>query len=299
MLKQPQNKIASPLSRKATLVAVVISQWTARRLDRKVTKKVNEEHGADDNAGRYNKLLIETKRMEKINSIVSKARKLHYGLTKPWCDEGMRILPNVLHSEFADQFRVLKREFEIAADEFCRDYPMFVEERKIKLARLFNKKDYPDVREIRSKFRLETKVFPVPEADDFRSDVLDADTIEDIKRELAETQNSVLDGAMADTKKQLVEVIGHMSEKLAAYGKKTGERNFFTDSLVSNIRELAELHRHAFNFNDDPKYDALLKRILDELCTEEPKTLRDDAKVRATVKKSADRILKDVESLLG
>src|SRR4051794_29672871 len=151
-----QTKIASPLSRKATLVAVVISQWTARKLDKRVTDKVNQEHGAHKDAGRYNKLLIEAKRMEKINGIVSKARRLHYTMTKPWCDEGMRILPNVLHGKFADEFRVLKREFEVAADEFCRDYPLFVEERKRALVKLFNADDYPAVSEIRSKFKLDT-----------------------------------------------------------------------------------------------------------------------------------------------
>jgi Protein of unknown function (DUF3150) len=242
--------------------------------------------------------LIEAKRMEKINTIVSKARTLHYTMTKPWCDEGMRILPNVLHAKFADEFRVLKREFEQAADEFCRDYPRFVEERKRALVNLFDSKDYPSADEIRSKFKLETKVFPVPEADDFRSDVLDADTIEDIKREIAETSDKVLDGAMADTKESLVKVIGHMSEKLASYKSKKGERNFFTDSLVSNVRELAEL-LPAFNFNNDPAFDELAKRIQRELCTEEPKTLRENDGVRASVKKSADAILKDVESLLG
>jgi hypothetical protein len=295
------KKIASPLSRKATLVAVVISQWTARKIDKKATDKVNRDHDAARDAGRYNKLLIETKRLEKLTTCVSKARSLHYSMTKPWCDEGMRILPNVLHAKFADEFRVLKREFEAAADDFCRDYPRFVEERRRALGKLFNADDYPDVAEIRSKFRLETKVFPVPEADDFRSDVLDHDTIEDIKRELNETSDKVLIDAMADTKTSLVKVIGHMSEKLAAYkngGRGGKTEGVFRDSLVENVRELAEL-LPAFNLTNDPVFDELAKRIQRELCVEEAKTLRENDDVRASVKKSADAILKDVESLLG
>ena len=65
------HKIASPLSRKATLVSVNISQWTARKLDRKVTERSHRAHGAPESAGRYNKLLIEAKRLEAINSAVS------------------------------------------------------------------------------------------------------------------------------------------------------------------------------------------------------------------------------------
>src|SRR5262245_51537705 len=94
--------IASPLSRKATLIAVEFSQWTARKLDKKVTDKVNREHGAAADAGNYRKLLIEAKRLEAINSVVSRARRLHASLTKPW-SEGVGILPNALHEKFATE----------------------------------------------------------------------------------------------------------------------------------------------------------------------------------------------------
>ena len=95
-----------------------------------------------------------------------------------------------MHEKFATEFRKLKREFDQAVDEFCAGYPEFVEERKKALNGLFNAADYPHPREIRSKFKLATKTFPVPDADDFRSDVLDADTVEDIRRELVETSDS-------------------------------------------------------------------------------------------------------------
>jgi hypothetical protein len=106
---------------------------------------------------------------------------------------------------------------------------------------------------------------------------------------------------MLDTKTSLVKVISHMSEKLAAYkngghGKKT--EGVFRDSLVENVRELAEL-LPAFNLTNDPAFDELAKRIQRELCVENADTLRKDDDVRASVQKSADDILKDVESLLG
>lgn len=291
-------KIASPLSRKATLVSVNISMWTARKFDRKVTEQVNREHGAVADAGRFNKLLIEAKRLEAINSLVSQARKLHHTMTKPWCDEGLRILPNALHMKFAEEFRKLKREFDVAADAFCREYPTFVEERKRALNGLFNESDYPAADMIRDKFKLEHKTFPVPDADDFRSDVLDQDTIEDIRRELEATSESVLEGAMKDTAEKIGEVVGRMAEKLKSYGTADGKKNFFTGSLVDNVRELADL-LPAFNLTNDPNLDAIAGRIKRELCVEDAKELRENEVARATVQKSADSILKDVESLLG
>jgi hypothetical protein len=293
------TKLASPLSRKATLVSMQISQWTARKLDRRVTDEVNRSHGAAKDAGRYNKLLIEAKRLEKINSLVSAARTLHYTLTKPWAEEGLRILPNVLHEKFADGFRKIKREFDQAADEFCVEFPTYVEERMRALNGLFNESDYPKAAEIRSKFRLETKTFPVPDADDFRSDVLDQDTIEDIKRELTDTSAQVLDGAMQDTVKQIAEVVSHMAVKLKEYKSvNDGKRHFFANTLVENVRELADL-LPAFNLTNDPTLDQLGARIRRELCVEDAKTLRENDAARESVQKSADDILKDVSALLG
>ena len=293
------KKIASPLSRKATLVSVDISQWTARKMDKKVTAKVTRDHGASDDAGRFNKQLITAKRLEAINSIVARARKLHYALTKPWCDEGVRILPNVLHEKFAAEFRKLQREFDAAVDEFVAGYPDFITESKKTLNGMFEKSDYPDPAMIRSKFKLKTKTFPVPDADDFRSDVLDADTVEDIRQELAETSTTVTAEAMQHTAAQITDVVGHMAKKLGEFKKKGAKsRSFFSHTLVDNVRELAEL-LPAFNLDNDPALEAITDRIKTELCAEDAKTLREDDKVRKSVAKSADDILKDVSSLLG
>lgn len=298
MLARTKKPIASPLSRKATLVSVIISQWTARKLDKRVTDKVNREHGAAKDAGRYNKLLIEAQRLAKINGYVSQARHLHYALTKPWCDEGLRILPNVLHEKFAAKFREIKRGFDQAVAEFERDYPQFVEERKRALNGLFNEADYPPAEQIASKFKLDTKTFPVPDADDFRSDVLDKDTVEDIRRELADTSETVLNDAMKHSVDEIVKVVGHMSEKLKGGVGPKGQRTFFTASLVENVRELADL-LPAFNLTNDPAFAAMADRIQRELCAEDAKTLRENDKVREVVQKSADDILKDVSALLG
>jgi hypothetical protein len=291
----PSKKVASPLSRKAVLVAVNISQWTARKLDRRVTEETNRKYHAAEDAGRYNKLLIEAKRLAKINSLVSSARILHYSLTRPWADEGPRILPNKLYEKFAKEFRELKREFDKAADEFCRDYPQYVTERAKKLNGLFDKNDYPKASEIRSKFRLDLTILPFPDAADFRSD-LDDDTVDDIRREIAETSERVVDDAMKHTARQIVDTVGHMAEKLKEYkSEKTGikGRKFFLDSLVDNVRELADL-LPAFNLTDDPKLAKITQRIAKELCAEDAKELRENDKARTAVLKSADDIVAEV-----
>ena len=295
------TKLTTPLSRKAVLVSVNISQWTARKLDKRVTDEVNAKHNASKDAGRYNKLLIAAEHLAELTAMVSKARALHYKMTQPWADEGPRILPNALYAKFSDEFRTMKREFAVAADAFCRSYPQFVEERKRALNGLFNAADYPAAEDIRSKFNLDLTVLPFPDAADFRSE-LDDDTVAEIKASLEITTSNVIDNAMKHTVEQIVATVGHMAKKLAEFkpsnGKGEKAEGIFRDSLVENVRELAEL-LPAFNLTGDPVIAEVAKRIKSELCVEDAADLRENDQARAAVQKSADEIVAAVSGLFG
>lgn len=285
----------SPLSRKAVLVSVNISSWTARKLDKKVTDETNHKYRATKDAGRYNKLLIAAQHLADIVGAASKARHMHYRMTQPWVDEGPRILANALYAKFSNEFRLLKREFNEAADRFAADYPSFVEERRRELNGLFNAADYPSADTIRSKFRFELTILPFPDSTDFRSD-LDEDTVAEIRQQLEETTRDAVSKAMEHTGQRIIETVGRMAEKLREY--KTTEGKCFRDSLVENVRELHEL-LPAFNLTSDKKLTAITNRIAKELCVEEAATLREDDNVRAVVQKSADEIVAAVSTLFG
>lgn len=290
-------KVKSPLSRRAMLVSVNVSMWTARKLDRKITKETIDRYNAKSDAVRTNKLLIEKSRMEKLTALVSEARALFYHYTKPWMAEGTGILPNENFMEFEEKWRDIERRFDIEADAFARGFAKFIEERKVALNGLFNSADYPDPKEIRSKFRMERKIMPLPDVKDFRAD-LDPDVAADIRREIEIQMTSVTSDAMKHTARQVVEAVGHMATKLGEYKSDPNKRTFFADSLVDNIRDLAKL-LPAFNFTDDPKLTAITDRIVKELCVEDADTLRKNDDARKVVAKSAEEIVKEVEHLFG
>lgn len=299
MLTKSQTKIASPLSRKAVLLAINISAPSFRKLDRKVTDEVNRKHNADADAGRYNKLLIEAKRLEDINNAVSRARALHYEMTRPWTDKGLRILPNVLYQQFTAEFNAIKRDFDKATKEFCRDYPAAIQERRKALGSLFNEADYPSPHGIEAKFKMETRFSPLlDDVADFRAD-LDEDTLNDIRDEMARSSGAALDDAMRSTGDEIIEKVGYMSKRLKEVAEvEPGKKKFFFDSLVENVRDLAKL-LPAFNFNNDPKLTHIIDRINTELCVEDAADLRKNAKARDQVRKSADQIVAEVEKFFG
>ena len=189
-------------------------------------------------------------------------------------------------------------------DRFVAGYPTFVEQRKVALNGAFKASDYPDVSEVRRKFRLELTVLPFPEASDFRSD-LDDDVVAQIKDDITATSESVVNEAMKHTFSQITDLVGHMAKKLHEHNeeiekpKKKGEkRKFFMDSLVENVRDLAKL-LPAFNLTNDPRLTKITDRIVKELCVEDAQDLRDYEHARDAVAKSADEIVAEVEKFFG
>jgi hypothetical protein len=290
------------LSKKAVLVALNISQWSARRLDKKITEETNREHGATQDAGRYNKLLLRKERIEPIQTIVGRARGLHLEMTQPWTDMGPRLLPSVLVIDYQNKMRALRHEFENAVEHFCMSYPVAVEERRQELNGMFRKDDYPSVREIRGRFGFSVEMFNVPDASDFRV-AIGEEHVADLRQQIEESTRRCLAGAMRDVRERILETVGHMASKLRAYKpadpeNETKAEGVFRDSLVENVRELAEL-LPAFNLTDDAALAAIIAKMKAKLCEHDADELRENDSARRDVAKAADDILRDVQAFMA
>ena len=113
----------SLLSQKAVLASLSISQWSARKLDKKATEEIHARNHAEPHAGRYNKLLITREGLQKVQHAAGEARTFQYAMTQPWMDDGARLLPSALFIDYANRIRDLKAEFHHADDEFASVFP--------------------------------------------------------------------------------------------------------------------------------------------------------------------------------
>jgi len=288
------------LSQKAVLASVNITQWSAHRLDRKVTDETNQRHGASADAGRFNKLLIARDGLANITKAAGAARTLHYEMTQPWLDDGARILPSALYMEYHFMMDALRTEFERAADEFERQYPVYVKDAKRRLNGMFKAEDYPAHTDIRSRFTFDLKILPCPDASDFRVDIA-AEHAADIRRDIERRMKQALDEAMGDTVNRIVETVGRMAERLRAFRPATDEHRaegVFRDSLVDNVRELARL-LPAFNLTDSEALADITRCIEHELCADAAQTLRDSPELRESVAARAESIVADVTAFMA
>lgn len=281
----------SNLAEKAMLVRLSISQWTARKYDRKVSNDVATMHSAAADAGRYNKLLIAEDAIKEINKLVSEARNYHYTNTLPWHDDGARILPAKNFMQYSSEMRKRRGSFEKAVGSFLANYDTYVETAKARLGGMFKAEDYPDMDRLQTKYGFDVAIEPIPVASDFRVS-LQSEDVESIQRSIEDRMVSAQRIAMNDLWNRIHTSVSHMADKLGSSDA------IFRDSLVGNLDELVDLLPR-LNINEDVDLDQVRQDIARRLCKHSPDTLRQDNRVRKEVAKSAQDILKKMSGYIG
>ena len=267
----------------AMIVRLSISQWTARRFDKRVSQKIAADYAVYAEVGRYNNVLIAKEAIQIITQAVSAIRSFHYDNTLPWDDGGGRILPSKNFLTYSKEMRKFKQRFDDAVVEFIGNYDEYRDEARKRLNGMFREADYPGRREIGRKFGFSTDIDPVPSAEDFRVTLQSKDATR-IKKQLEARINKRVVEATKDLFIRLSEVVERFAEKLA------DKDAIFRDSLVENVVELVNL-LPKLNVANDSELEKLRKEVQKKVCAFEPDTLRKDDKVRSKAADDAQAIL--------
>lgn len=274
------------LQESAMLITLNISQWTARKFDKKASAEVEKSHGAKD-AGRFNKMLIGKEALETINKIATSARDYHYKMTLPWGDNGDRLLPASVFMDYRDAVSGFKGDFGSAVTKFVRDYPDYRDQARKRLGTMYDALDYPPVEEVGKRFRIETHVTPIPTEHDFRVQ-LNESYVKEIQRDLRASMEARQTEAIKDCWVRLREKVERIHERLS------DEDKVFRDSLIDNTRDLVNLLPR-LNIMNDPDLDAMASEVGQMLV--DPGRLRNDKGLRNETADKAAEILKRLPKL--
>jgi hypothetical protein len=290
------------LAHKALLANLSMSSWGIRRKEDAVADEVLTRNEAQKEFGLFTKRLLNKSAMKALRQVRHSARAYHHMHTAPWMNDGTRILPTALYPEYTKQMGTYKDEFDTAVKEFIKSYPGYIEQAKKELGKLFREADYPSAASLKAKFQFDIIICNCPDSSDFRANLDDHD-LKQIKANWDKRLGGQLDAAVKDVGQRLAEVVQHMVDRLKAYkpgdkAKNKKAEGLFRDSLVSNIRELADLIP-AFNMADDPKLAAIHKAVIEKLCEHDADALREDDNARKVVAKSADAILKQINAFIA
>lgn len=270
------------LSDKSLLASLNISQWAARKLDKRETQQLAAKHGTAEGVARVNKALLPgAAALDKVHKKTGEIRTFFYEQTLPWGMEGSRILPSANYMTFVQTMRTKILEWENLYADFKREYPALQAQARIDLNGLYRDEDYPDVSEMDRKFRADLTFFPVPDAGDFRVE-LSNDELARIQQDVTERIEAAQAVAMRECWSRLHDVVKHAHEKLA------DPKAIFRDSLVENAKQLCALLPR-LNLTNDPNLERMRQDLEGSLCSHTPEVLRLSGVTRAeTASKMSD-----------
>lgn len=279
------------LNDRALLVSLSISQWTARKLDKKATKEVADINRASTSAGRYNKSLLPLNDLlANVHQKTGVIREKFAKNTLPWGIDGTRILPSANYLTFMQDFRKEKGEWQSLVQNFLDNYEDLVDEAKRWLGDLYDEKDYPARNKIVEKFNMDMAILPVP-TNDFRVE-LSSDELSRLQEEMEGRMATVQQEAMMDAWGRLYKHVQHIAEKLA------DPKGIFRDSMVENAQETCDLLTR-LNIADDPNLEAMRREVEAKLVSHHPDSLRNDPDLRQDTAEEARKIMDLMGSFMG
>jgi hypothetical protein len=278
------------LNDRALLVQLSISQWTARKYDKKATRQVADANGTTMDAGRYNKALLPMNDLlDHVHKKTTHIRQKFYDNTLPWGIEGTMMLPTANYLSFMSEFRKERDDWNSLVNNFVGNYDSMVRDAQRILGSLYDPADYPSSVDIRNKFNMDMAVFPVPSTD-FRVSIGSAELSriqQDVERRVQEAQSK----AMTEVWQRLYDRVKHMAEKLA------DPKAIFRDSMLENTREICALLPR-LNFSDDPHLEAMRQQVEASLI-KHPDALRNDPDLRRDTAAEAKKIMDAMSVFMG
>jgi hypothetical protein len=276
------------LAERAVLMRMSAGLPGKNRTDKKLTESVKANHSLGVKSGRWVKVKYPEWALEPLENLVTEARAFHAKVTLPF-DAGIGILSAALIQEYGDRMRTFKGQFDhLVQSHFVPRYPEMVEWARAEHNGTFDPSDYPAVETLLDSFYFRTEPLPVPDAAHFEG------TMSSLLGVDAEGVNIRVQDAMQEAQRELmarmIEPVRAMAVKLAEQPKAGKDDICFRDSLIGNIREIAELVPK-LNIGGDAAIDQFAADML-ALARYVPEVLRTDKAIRNEAQKLADATMK-------
>ena len=287
------NNVPS-ISSSSMMVELSISTWTGRKLDKRASKDVTINNNADTGIANVNKKLLgNCQELTAVQKFVANVRNIHYSMTMPWSDTGLRLLPTAQYFKYHQQMTAIQNEYDRLVNEFIRTYDWAISQAQARLGDLFNPADYPSTDSIRSKFSFRLSYIPLPDAGDFRIDIGNEAT-EQVRTHYQTYYETQLNNAMQDVWQRAYSALSNMSERLDYADHE--QKKVFRDTLVSNVLDIVDL-LDVCNVANDSQMSALRLKLDDALRGVTPDALREDSYLRAETKRAVDDVIKSLPSI--
>jgi hypothetical protein len=273
---------------KLLVVSLSISQWAARKEDKKVTREIEDRYQADRNSGNYQKFLLAQDAVKAYTQKANEIRTFHRENTISF-EAGKALLPSENFLNHSSKIRKLETELLEIWEEFFNNYPDLVEQQRKRLNGLFKQEDYPNIYKLRKKFSFKVSFEPLPDASKFVEFIgsLQETEVKEMQTRYKQALEEKLAAATRELWERLYSALKHLTERLS------DPEHIFRDTVIKNISELTELLPR-LNFSKDPNLENMRQEIEKRFSNLNPETLRDNKDLRQQTAQEADEILKQM-----
>ena len=279
----------SNIRNQAMLVSLNIGLFNPKKLDRSVTREVLISKNASANAGAFVKNILPDEAIKPIQAAGSALRAWVYTQTLPWNDESFRLLPVAQWDAFTDQLRARIASFNSLVDQFCAQYETHRDKALLQLGTLADRKDYPPLSTVRTKFYINVNYTPLPNSRDFRLDDMPEEAMSELRANADLRVAEAVNEARNDLYRRLTERLEHIVKRMTEVSAKK-EGNRIHGSLLSNLSELCQLIP-ALNVTKDQDLENLRQRVMREIAPFDIDDIRESEDSRTDLKNKAAGIL--------
>ena len=280
------------LSDKALLVSLSVSQWTAKKLDKKASAAVAKMNNADSRSGNYNKSLLPTcETLGRVHKETTEIRKSFYANTLPWGIDGTFILPSGNYLSFMTEYRSKKGYWDGLVQSFFTEYDYAKLDAQRLLGSMYNPKDYPSYDHLKRKFGMDMAVLPVPASGDFRVELI-GDEFDSIKADIEQRVARSSQAAIKDVWQRLFDKVSWLHGRLA------DPKTTFQDETYKDACDLVKMLTR-LNFTDDPELENMRREAEAKLFDVHPQALRNDPVLRTDTADKAKEIMDKMSVFMG
>ena len=279
----------------ASLVDMSISQWAARKKDKRASAEVAYANNAETGIANVTKdLLADSPELKAIKDMTSAIRVFHQDMTFPW---GMHnLLPTSRYFDYHKRITEMFQKWDGLVSEFLASYEWSLARTHVladKMGDLFDPDEYPTVDEVRSKFSYRLGYYPVPQ-NDWRVEMNQAGLTQ-MQEQFSDYVENNVKGMFTRVYDQLLKPLQTMSKRLDYTDNE--DKQVFRNTLVTNLVEMIDTLEQV-NVTNDTELAETRMQLVEALDGVTADGLRDDAYLRRETKRKVDDLIKNLPSLM-
>jgi hypothetical protein len=271
--------LADTIAANAVLVTVSIHSFGIRRQAGARLDVSKSGEKIDESILSIGKKLIDSTTWDEIASLDgSFRREVEKRALPSRYRRGTWLLPIRLLDWFEEEVEVFRAERNTLVDQLCSEYAALVEDARVKLASLFDRRQYPPVEVVRDCYRIDTQYEApsVPKA----LESLAPDIFRRESRKLRASMEEAAQETRMALRRGLQDLVANLQDKLT---DEPGKRKVLTKAAVENLQEWLSLFDDR-DITNDSELAALVERCKRLMAGVDRDLLATDAAVQREVK---------------